>query len=460
MENSVARKAFDHIRENCLVEKGDSIIAGVSGGADSMCMLLLLMKLGNSMDLEIRVAHINHGIRGAEADADARFVEEFCKKNNLEFYLYNADIPKIAREKGKSLEEAGREYRYEVFEELALKTGSNRIAVAHNSGDNAETVLFNIFRGSGIGGLKGIVAKRPFRQGSGIMLIRPILCLLRNEIEEYLKESGQEYCTDSTNSDEGYSRNRVRNTIIPTVKEYINPKAEEHIASLSRQAEEIEDYIRSETEKAYDFISFDKAPDGSVSGAKLNYFEICKLHPVIRKSLIRYAFGTVSGRLKDVGEVHIRDIDSLYNLQSGKSISLPYGIKAFKEYENIVLVNSVDLEDEAYEVNLHIYDRKDLSETIPDSEDIKWFDYDRIGCEPVIRNIMDGDYLIIGKEEHRKSLGRFMIDKKIPLSKRSKINLLAAGNHILWVVGYRRDDSCLVGPDTKRVLVAEASVNK
>ena len=138
MENPVEKKAFEYIRENRLVEKGDSIIAGVSGGADSMCMLLLLMKFGENMGLKIRVVHVNHGIRGEEADSDARFVEDFCKRNGLEFYLYKADIPRIAREKGKSLEEAGREYRFEVFEAIAKETGSNRIAVAHNSGDNAD----------------------------------------------------------------------------------------------------------------------------------------------------------------------------------------------------------------------------------------------------------------------------------------------------------------------------------
>ena len=450
-------KVLEYVKSLKLVEPGDKIIAGVSGGADSMCMLQMLIELKRHLDFELIVSHVNHGIRGEEAERDAEFVEGFCTDNGLKFELANADVPKLSKEMGTSLEEAGRDFRYRFFLELALKYGANKIAVAHNSDDNAETVLFNIFRGSGIGGLKGILPKRDIKakDGSIVTLIRPVLILSRQEIEEFLKEIGQTYCTDSTNCQEEYSRNRIRNSILPMARENINANVFGHIGALSRQAAEVFEYMELETDKNADALCACKDNSGNALGTAVDCERLLKLHPAIRKNLLRRAIGMEAGRLKDVEEIHIEDLDELLRKQSGKRISLPYGIVAIKEHGRILLTKN--LEDKAElpdNVDLQVFDREMLGDDIPKEKDLKWFDFEKIGGWPVLRYPMDGDYLIIGREKHKKSLNRFMIDSKIPLLQRGKVPVLAVGNHVIWVLGYRQDDSGLITASTKKVLVA------
>ena len=476
--DEVEKKAFAFIKENFFLEKGETVIAGVSGGADSMCMLLLLMKLKDDMDLKIVVAHVNHGIRGIEADADEEFVGAFCRTHGLIFEPVFADIPRLAVETGKTCEEAGRDFRYDFFRKLALKHRSKKIAVAHNCGDNAETVLFNIFRGTGIKGLSGIVPKRSIKDkdGNELCLIRPVLCLTRSEIERFLSSRNQEYRTDHTNSDNHYSRNRIRNEILPQAEKYINSNVLGHISALSRQASDVEDYISLGIDEAMKYAKLTVSEDGHIVSGSLNIEGLSGLHPVIRTGLIRRVFEKLSRKLKDVEDVHIRAIDGLRLNQSGRSLSLPYGITALREYDNIVLKKGSDIkknqispdittpygekpEGKGMGVSLKVSDRALLGD-IPREQGVKWFDYDRIGSMPVLRNMEDGDYLLIGKDLNKKSLRRFMIDNKIPLSERSGITLLADGSHVLWVVGYRQDESCLVTPDTKKVLIAQITAGR
>ena len=453
-------KASRYIKKQELLKSGDRVIAGVSGGADSMCMLLILLSLKQELDLDIIVAHVNHGIRGEEAKRDADFVEAFCADKGLAFELANADIPGIAKETGTTSEEAGRNYRYSFFCELAEKYRAEKIAVAHNSDDNAETVLFNIFRGSGIGGLKGILPKRSISgKGSKYTLIRPVLALSRAEIEEGLKEAGQDFCTDRTNSEDTYARNRLRNTILPMARDNINANVYGHIESLSRQAASVYDFIEQETDKYASCINPITDEDGRKTGVSIDIPSMEKLHRVLKQSLIRRAFEMVSGKLKDVEETHIEAIEDLINKQSGKRISLPYDITATRVYDSIILSSEGSFETldnvSDHGITWEICNREDLTTDIPKEQYVKWFDYEKTGDDLEVRICRDGDYLLIGKEGHKKSLSRFMIDNKIPLQERDKIPLLATGSHVLWVVGYRQDDSCFVTASTKRVLVVK-----
>ena len=425
-----------------------------------MCMLLILLSLKQELDLDIIVAHVNHGIRGEEAKRDADFVEAFCADKGLAFELANADIPRIAKETGTTSEEAGRNYRYSFFCELAEKYRAEKIAVAHNSDDNAETVLFNIFRGSGIGGLKGILPKRSIScKGSKYTLIRPVLVLSRAEIEEGLEEAGQDFCTDRTNSEDTYARNRLRNTILPMARDNINTNVYGHIESLSRQAALVYDFIEQETDKYASCINPVTDEDGRKTGVSIDIPSIVKLHRVLKQSLIRRAFEMVSGKLKDVEETHIEAIEDLINKQSGKRISLPYDITATRVYDSIILSSEGSFETldnvSDHGITWEICNRGDLTIEIPKEQYVKWFDYEKTGDDLEVRTCRDGDYLLIGKEGHKKSISRFMIDNKIPLQERDKILLLATGSHVLWVVGYRQDESCFVTASTKRVLVVK-----
>ena len=321
-------------------------------------------------------------------------------------------------------------------------------------------MLFNIFRGSGIGGLKGILPKRSISgKDSKYTLIRPVLALSRAEIEEGLKEAGQDFCTDRTNSEDTYARNRLRNTILPMARDNINTNVYGHIESLSRQAASVYDFIEQETDKYASCINPVTDEDGRKTGVSIDIPSIVKLHRVLKQSLIRRAFEMVSGKLKDVEETHIEAIEDLINKQSGKRISLPYDITATRVYDSIILSSEESFETpdnvSDHGITWEICNRGDLTIEIPKEQYVKWFDYEKTGDDLEVRTCRDGDYLLIGKEGHKKSLSRFMIDNKIPLQERDKIPLLATGSHVLWVVGYRQDESCFVTASTKRVLVVK-----
>jgi tRNA(Ile)-lysidine synthase len=228
-------KVFKYIREKGLIKKNDHIIAGVSGGADSVCLLLLLIEMKREWNLKIHVVHVHHGIGGKEADEDAAFVEKLCKEKQLSFSCHYVDIPKVSQTEGISCEEAGRQERYRIFNQVMKEKTAYKIAVAHNLNDNSETILWNLFRGTHIKGLGGIAPE------NGV-LIRPILCLTREEIEEWLEEKEIDYRKDSTNDQEIYTRNRIRKNILKEARENINFRSLEHIAGAGEALREIEEY--------------------------------------------------------------------------------------------------------------------------------------------------------------------------------------------------------------------------
>ncbi len=260
------KKVLDFIRKNKLVKKGDSVVLGVSGGADSICMLKLLSDLQKRLGISLYVLHINHMIRGEEADQDAEFVKKSCTKFKVPHRVINADVPAIAKEHGLSEEEAGRYVRYSEFSKYAYEVGASKIAVAHNSNDNAETVLMNLARGTGIKGLGGIAPKRPLhedpdeepkkkkgksKEPDDIMVIRPILCLSRKEIEEFLNENDIKYRNDSTNDSTDYTRNKIRLEIMPLL-ENINDNAMQNITNASNELASTSEYIEKDVDEAYE----------------------------------------------------------------------------------------------------------------------------------------------------------------------------------------------------------------
>ncbi|MBQ2576517.1 MAG: tRNA lysidine(34) synthetase TilS, partial [Lachnospiraceae bacterium] len=214
--NEIEKKVFSYIEEHHMLETGDLVVAGVSGGADSVCLLFVLLSYAKIHPIKIAVVHMDHKIR-PESGEDADFVRRLCEENNLPFYLYEKQINDMAVEMKCSTEEAGRMARYQAFSEVADKLSKEmtdsekkakvKIAIAHNKNDTCETMLFHLFRGSGLKGLCGILPVRD-------KLIRPLLCLQRSEIETYLAEMGVSYCTDATNAEDDYTRNRIRHNIL------------------------------------------------------------------------------------------------------------------------------------------------------------------------------------------------------------------------------------------------------
>ena len=455
----LTEKVYDFCMEQGLLARGMKVIAGVSGGADSVCLLRMLDEMKEALDLTITCVHIEHGIRGEESRADRDFVKDLCSQMGIEIKIYEEDVPLISRERSMTLEEAGRYVRYEAFKRELEKMGADVIAVAHHMGDQAETVLFNMIRGSGLKGISGMAP----RSGS---IIRPLLTLTREEIEQYLKNKGQTYRTDSTNSDEGYSRNAIRNSIIPGLCEIVEG-APGHIIKVADEAREADDYIRSQAVPVY---------ERAVSRKKNLYrVDIDKLSGeprIIVRYVLRSLLAEIYTSHKDLESLHVKSLADLCHKQSGRCLSLPKGIGAKKEDRYLLVGKNEDLEPEHEEVNILLntdgetripgygsfyarLEEWDASSDIPDSHYTKWFDYDKITSSVRIRKRMTGDYLTIGGDEKKKKLKNYLIDEKVPSSDRDRVLVLADGSHIIWVTGMRISQHYKIDKETRRVLKIE-----
>ena len=241
-------KVENTIEKYNLIQNGDKIVIGVSGGPDSICLLHILNSLKEKYNIRICVAHINHMIR-ENAKIDEQYVLDFCKKIDVPAFVLHSDVLNLAKQQKISVEEAGRNVRYNFFDEILEKTKSNKIAIAHNCNDKAETVIMNVLRGSGISGLKGIEAKRDNKY------IRPLIECTREEIETYCKENNLETRHDESNDENIYKRNKIRNIVIPYIKEEFNSNIISTINRLSLVATQEDEYINKIKTSNYSYLS-------------------------------------------------------------------------------------------------------------------------------------------------------------------------------------------------------------
>lgn len=448
-----------------LLKPGDTVVAGVSGGADSVCLLSLLDELKEEMGLKLYVIHVHHGIRGEEADRDAAFVRELAGKKDLPFCLVKKDVPAMAKELGMTEEEAGRRLRYEAMEEYAEKVGADKIALAHHRDDQAETVLFHLFRGSGPRGLRGMPVKRgPF--------IRPLLFASRQEIEEYLAEKKLPYCEDSTNSSLKYSRNILRRQILPLVTETINAQAPAHIAAMAERQEKWCLYIEKKGREAAGRLVRQEE-----NGYSLEIDPFLQEEEVIRDEVLRQVLKRLVTGAKDIGAVHYEKIRALCTAESGRRIELPGKTDVEKRYDRIYFyrreqkqepavqmtcqpgsIHKIRIKDMTCEVSFTLKNRLELPEKIPQKDYTKWFDYDMIVHSLFLRGPLEGDYFCMDQDGHKKKLSRYYIDEHIPRQQRSSQWVLADGSHVLWAVPGRISEYYKVTEKTSRVLVVSVAV--
>ena len=315
------KKVFKTIKENKLIKKGDKIVLGVSGRQDSMCMLDVLIHLKVELKFEIVVAHINHLIR-EEANQDELYVRGFCQKKQLEFYSKSIDVKKIAHTNKIGTEEAGRKVRYEFFDEIAKQTGANKIAVAHNKNDKIETILMHLMRGSGILGLKGIEAKK----GN---LIRPLINCQRVEIEKYCEEKVLNPKIDKTNVENIYTRNKIRNILIPLIQKEFNPNIVETLNRLSELVAEEDEYIHKQTILVYQDmlekeITFSQScQKGTSPLAILDLKKFNAQEKVIKARIILYTITRLFGNSSGIEKIHIEDIIKLCQNNIGNKFLTP-----------------------------------------------------------------------------------------------------------------------------------------
>lgn len=441
------KKVENFILQKEMLKAGDKILLGVSGGADSVCLLCLLEELAEKVHFSIGVLHIEHGIRGEASLRDAAFVKALCEKKGIPFEMRAFPIPEIAEREKLSEEEAGRKMRYQAFSEKMEEEGYQKTAIAHNLNDNAETMLFHLARGSALAGLSGIAAVR----GS---FIRPLLCLERKEIEAYLAAIGQDYCQDQTNDDQGYSRNRIRHSLLPEL-EKINPKAVEHMGRTATFLRQADRYLAEEA-KRLENVSVMKKQENEI---RLHIEKLQEADALIRKYLFMNVMEAVGGRRVDLGERHLQDLEKLLESQSGKSIDLPYGMKAIRSYEELILRRGKEkLSAEEWELELTPLEAENVDFlTITEEKPYtKYIDYDKMESKLVIRTRRPGDYLILDKSGKRKSLRRYFIDRKLPAEERDQKLLLADGSHIVWILGDRLSYGAYLTEETKHILKIEA----
>ena len=446
------KRVLDFIRKNKLVKKGDSVVLGVSGGADSICMLNILDELRERLGISLYVLHINHMIRGEEANEDAAFVKKSCTKLKVPHRVIDVDVPALAKEHGMSVEEAGRFVRYDEFSKYAYEVGATKIAVAHNSNDNAETVLMNLARGTGIKGLGGIVPKRLLDENdkNSLEVIRPILCLNRKEIEHYLKTNKIEYRNDSTNDSTDYTRNKIRLEVMPLL-ENINDNAMQNITNASNELANTSEYIEKDVNEAYEEFVVE---DGKKLFLKDESFV---LDSIVLTGVIRKMIENTAGKLKDITRIHVGDVVNLSEKQVGKKVDLPYSIVAEREYEGISIFSESDRHKRPADEKEIVISYEDDGFGPDDIEELtytKWFDCDKID-DVVVRTRQKGDYIVIDSEGNQKLLKKYFIDEKIPRRDRSQVLLVADGSHILWVVGHRISEDVKVTDKTKKVMKVE-----
>ena len=469
--------------QNKLLTKGDRIVVGVSGGADSICLLHVLKQLSVDYELTLIVVHINHGIRGEEADRDELFVQKLCLTEGLEYRSITADVRNIAKMEGLSEEEAGRKVRYEAFFEVCEKLRCNKVAIAHNRNDNAETVLFNLFRGSGIRGLSGIEPYRVLQLSFGeVALIRPLLGVERSEIEYYLHREGIYYITDSTNLSDQYSRNKIRNRILAYATREINKQSIGNITEAAGTLREIEDYLNGKIIQRYEeLVRLEEQV------YRIPVMDLREEHIVIQKGVLRSVMEVLAAARKDLEAKHVDAVLSLLFKQVGKRVHLPYGITAERGYDDIMIYQNTRMSSDDYlqktdlPVKLKVPGRTELVharkyvdtelfsykkyDIIPKSSCAKWFDYDKIENAVEIRTRREGDYLQINELGGRKKLKDYFIDHKIPQRTRDNQLLVTDGSHVMWIpgVGERMSEKYKVDIDTTKVLLiklADMEVNK
>lgn len=305
-------KVINTIKKYNLIKENDSIVVGVSGGPDSICLLHILNEIKNELNFKIYVAHINHMIR-KEADEETEYVKEFCEKLGIECYTKRIDVVKIANNLKRGTEETGRKIRYEFFNEVLEKTNSNKIATAHNNNDKVETILMNILRGSGSNGLKGI---EPIRDDK---YIRPLINILREEIEEYCKINKLNPKIDKSNNENIYTRNKIRNVVIPYIKKEFNPNIIKTMNRLSEVANEENEYLNKVTKKEFNDLLLEK--ENNLYILDLKRFNSLEL--VIKRRVILYTINELMHSTTGIEKVNIDDVIKLCNNNIGNKYLKP-----------------------------------------------------------------------------------------------------------------------------------------
>lgn len=449
------------IARYAMIAPGDVVLVALSGGADSTALLHVLSRLAVKLRFRVCACHVHHGLRGADADADAEHAGRFAGSLGLFFSLQRADVRAHAREHKLSLEEAAREVRYHLLAQAAQACGANRIATGHTADDQAETVLLNLLRGAGPTGLSGI----PPLRGS---IIRPLIEVTREDVEQYCQAESITYRTDQSNRDLRFTRNRIRHRVLPALRE-IQPRVTEALCRLADIMRAEDEFIAAQARTQLE--RFEQSGD-TLGGLTLPIAEFAQLHPALRRRLARAAIVRAKG---DDREIEMDRVEALVNLlisgRTGARVQLPGGLSASRAYRQVTIARpegvppspagewelpvpgEVGIRDLGYAFKASL----STSRRLPGDSHTALIDAAKV-AEPLrLRTWRPGDRITPLGMRQTVKLQDLFVNAKVPRARRSRIPLLLCGNRIAWVVGHRLSDDFKVTPQTRRTIRIEAT---
>ena len=440
------------IRKHSMLSKGNKVLIALSGGPDSVCLLVLLNKLKDEFNLNLHALYIDHGLRPDETPKELKFCKNLCDRLDVRLITKSIDVMSYAKEQLLNKQEAARKLRYKTFDEVSSEIKADRIALGHTANDQAETLIMRLFRGSGPKGLSGI----PPVRGN---VIRPLIEVKREDVEQFLDLEGLSFIVDSSNLREDYIRNKVRLSLIPMLKEF-NSNIIESLAKTSDILREEERYFEILVTKALMKLISRKTD----SRIELFLAPLEAMERVILRRVLRMAIEETKG-LRAISFIHIEDILKLINSgKPGDRLYLPGGIRAIKEYSTLVLTSETPVKIRTYnfevpgEVAIReagIFIKAVIEESIEgigDGRAAVVFDADTLTFPFTVRARKPGDFFYPFGFGRRKKLQDFFVDEKVPRDERDRIPLIVSGDDIIWVAGYRMDDRFRVTDKTKKFL--------
>ena len=450
MTKTTEQKVIKFIDENQLLSRGDKVLVALSGGADSVFLLSFLQKFKRRFEIETAAFHLNHQLRGREAKQDEKFCEEFCSNNNIKLLSISKDVKAYAKKVKVSPEEAGRNIRYRELNKAAKKMKCKKIATAHNLSDSVETILLNLFKGTGLTGLTGV----PIRREN---IIRPILCLSSDEIRNYLKQNKIGYRIDESNLSSDYERNFLRNEIIPKLKSRLNPKLEEKISSSSKFLSQLNSYFNAEVERI--------SNNSVVRDGKRLSIDLKKNSKFDKHFLSLFLKSVVENNFKiELNSENIYSLVDLIKSQTGKSIQLKEDIIAARERNELIVQKKKKERKSKSPIQIRVGQTVDIAGSTISIEkvnkkmvkftrdkSIEFISGDGLKETFEIRKWKAGDkFRPIGMKGTKK-VSDFLADEKIPSSeKKSQLVLINKGK-IVWVIGHRMDERFKVNSGSKQI---------
>lgn len=474
VEKQILRKVDKTLHAHSMIQIGDAVLVGVSGGPDSVALVHILRALASKYGLRMAIAHLNHGLRRNESDRDQAFVTALANQFEMPFYVEKQDVRHYQKNHHLSVEEAARQVRYRFFHRTADQYGYDKIALGHHADDNAEQVLMAMLRGSGPLGLAGMPPMRPDN------IVRPLINLRQSEILNYLAVRDLDYVVDSSNRDSQFLRNKIRNRLIPRLQAEYNPKIVDSLIRLASILAAEEEWIETQIRPVFrDALVFEQQSRIGLSLAQLNQKPIAAQRRLIRKAILQ-----VKGNLRRIAFAHIEAVLRL--AQQGPlcgMLDLPDGIRVWRD-QDILSVSKAQqkprcpasgqpvtsVSDYAYQLSMagEILIKeaglqirfteipiKQVSDWHPAGQRVAFLDMDKLNFPLVIRNFRPGDrFSPLGMSGHQK-LKKFFSDHKIPTTQRAKCPIVLSCDKIIWVAGYRLDNAVKIDPHTRRVLKAE-----